>query len=128
MKKLLLICLSIIGFTLITNAQEKIQIKEGLYLVSYGKTVVIEDDVNQRTISMEIAQEGIDQKNGERVYKVVCGKWTKRVVKYGLKVAVAEGIKTAAITQGASLAVSAAAELANWIYDDVCEYYGERYK
>lgn len=128
MKKLLLICLSVIGFTFVANAQERIQIKEGLYLVSYGNAVVIEDDVNQRTISMEIAQEGIDQKNGEMVYKVVCGKWTKRVVKYGLKAAVVEGIKAAALTQGASLAVSAAAELANWIYDDVCEYYGERYK
>lgn len=128
MKKLLLICLSVIGFTLISNAQEKIQIKEGLYLVSYGNTVVIEDDVNQRTISMEIAQEGIDQKNGEKVYKVVCGKWTKRTVKDGLKIAIAGGIAASGASGGTSLIISAAATLANYIYDDVCEYYGEQYK
>ena len=128
MKKVLIICFAVIGIVFTANAQERTKIKDGLYLVSYGKTVVIEDEVNQRSISMEIAQEGIDQRNGEKVYNIVCGKWTKRVVKYGLKVAVAEGIKAAALTEGASLAVSAAAELANWIYDDVCEYYGEKYK
>jgi hypothetical protein len=128
MKKILLICFAVIGLAFTANAQERTKIKDGLYLVSYGKSVVIEDEVNQRSISMEIAQEGIDQRNGEMVYNVVCGKWTKRVVKLGLKSAVAAGIKAAALTEGASLAVSAAAELANWIYDDVCEYYGEKYK
>lgn len=128
MKKVLFICFAVIGLVITANAQERTKIKDGLYLVRYGNSVVIEDDVNQRSISMEIAQEGIDQRNGEKVYNVVCGKWTKRVVKFGLKAAVAEGIKAAALTQGASLAVSAAAELANWIYDDVCEYYGEKYK
>lgn len=128
MKKVLLICFAVVGVAFTTNAQERTKIKDGLYLVSYGKTVVIEDEVNQRSISMEIAQEGIDQRNGEMVYNVVCGKWTKRVVKFGLKSAVAAGIKAAALTEGASLAVSAAAELANWIYDDVCEYYGEKFK
>lgn len=128
MKKFILICFAVIGLAFTANAQERIKIQEGLYLVSYGKSVVIEDEVNQRTISMEIAQEGIDQRNGEMVYNIVCGKWTKRVAKFGLKSAVAAGIKAAAVTEGASLAVSAAAELANWIYDDVCEYYGEKYK
>lgn len=128
MKKLLLICLSVVGFTLIANAQERIQIKEGLYLVSYGNAVVIEDDVNQRTISMEIAQEGIDQKNGEMVYNVVCGKWTKRTVKDGLKIAIAGGIAASGASGGTSLIISAAATLANYIYDDVCDYYGEQYK
>jgi hypothetical protein len=128
MKKILFICFAVIGLVFTANAQDRIKIKENLYLVSYGNSVVIEDEENQRTISMSIAQEIIDQNNGEAVYNIVCGKWTKRVVKYGLKAAVAEGIKAAALTQGASLAVSATAELANWIYDDVCEYYGEKYK
>ena len=128
MKKILFICFAVIGLVFTANAQERTKIKDGLYLVRYGNSVVIEDDVNQRSISMEIAQEGIDQRNGEMVYKVVCGKWTKRVAKYGLKTAVAAGITAAGATYGASLAVSAAAELANWIYDDVCEYYGEKYK
>lgn len=128
MKKVLLICFAVIGLAFTTNAQERTKIKDGLYLVSYGKTVVIEDEVNQRSISMEIAQEGIDQRNGEMVYNVVCGKWTKRVVKYGLKQAIHAGIAASSLSGATSLMVSAAAELATWIYDDVCDYYGEQYK
>ena len=127
MKKVLLVAIAL--FAVVTaNAQERIKVKEGLYLVSYGKTVVIEDEENQRSISMEIAQEGIDQRNGEMVYNVTCGKWTKRTVKDGLKVAIAGGIVASGASGGTSLIISAAATLANYIYDDACEYYGEKYK
>lgn len=127
MKKALLIVVALFA-VIVTNAQDRIKIKDGLYLVSYGKTVVIEDDVNQRSISMEIAQEGIDQRNGEKIYHVVCGKWTKRTVKDGLKAAIAGGIAASSASGGTSLMISAAATLANYIYDDACEYYGEKYK
>ena len=127
MKKALLIAITLFA-VIAVNAQDKIKVKEGLYLVSYGKTVVIEDDVNQRSISMEIAQEGIDQRNGERIYSIVCGKWTKRTVKDGLKAAIAGGIAASGVSGGTSLMISAAATLANYIYDDACEYYGEKYK
>lgn len=112
----------------VVNAQNRIKVKEGLYLVSYGNTAVIEDEENQCTISISIAQEIIDKENGEVVYNVVCGRWTKRVVKYALKTAVAAGIKEAALTSGASLAVSAAAEIATWVYDEACDYYGDKFK
>lgn len=127
MKRVLLVIIAL--FAVVTaNAQERIKVKEGLYLVSYGRTVVIEDEENQRSISMEIAQEGIDQRNGEMVYNVTCGKWTKRTVKDGLKIAIAGGIAASGASGGTSLIISAAATLANYIYDDVCEYYGERHK
>ena len=128
MKKALLVFFAIIGMSLSANAQERIKIKDVLYLVSHGKSVVIEDDVNQRSISMEIAQEGIDQRNGEMVYNVVCGKWSKRVVKEGLKAAIAGGIAASGASGGTSLMISAASTLAMYIYDDACEYYGEKYK
>jgi hypothetical protein len=128
MKKALLLFLALVGIGITVKAQDRIKIQEGLYLVSYGNTTVIEDDVNKRTISISITKEIDDRNTNEATYNIVCGKWTKRVVKYGLKVAVAEGIAAAGLTEGASLIVSAAAELANWVYDDVCEYYGEKYK
>ena len=127
MKKVLLVAIALFAVVM-ANAQERIKVKEGLYLVSYGKTVVIEDEENQRSISMEIAQEGIDQRNGEMIYNVTCGKWTKRTVKDGLKVAIAGGIAASGASGGTSLIISAAATLANYIYDDACEYYGEKYK
>lgn len=128
MKRFFLIISAILVVTISANSQERIKVMDGLYLATYGNTTVIEDEINQRTISMDVAQDGIDQKNGEKMYKVVCGQWTKRVAKFGLKAAVAAGIKAAGLSAGASLAVSAAAELASWIYDDTCERYGEKYK
>lgn len=108
-------------YTTNVSAQNRIKVKEGLYLVTYGSSTVIEDEINQRTISLEVRQEGIDQKTNKKIYNVVCGKWSKRVVKDGLKLAIAAGIKAAGATEGSSLIISAAATLANYIYDDMCE-------
>ena len=127
MKKVLLVAIALF-VVIAVNAQERTKIKDGLYLVRYGNTAVIEDDENSRTISISVTKEIDDRNTGEATYNVVCGKWTKRVAKYGLKTAVAAGITFSGATYGASLAVSAAAELASWIYDDVCEYYGEKYE
>ena len=127
MKKVLFVTLAL--FAVITvNAQKRIEVSKDLYLMSYGNSVVIEDDANQRTISMEISQEIIDHRTGEKVYNVACGKWSKRVVKDGLKVAIASGIAASGASGGTSLMISAAATLANYIYDDACEYYGEKDK
>ncbi len=126
MKKYLLIAITFIACLFsVTNvaAQNRIKVKESLYLVSYGSTTVIEDEVNQRSISLKITQEGIDQKTKQKVYNVVCGKWSKRIVKDGLKAAIAGGIAASGASGGTSLIISAAATLANYIYDDVCEYY-----
>ena len=114
-------------FVIVVNAQNKIRVKDGLYIVTYGKTVVIEDDVNQQSISMTISQENIDKNNGEAVYKVACGQWTKTVIKHGLKGAVKAGLEAASITGSTSLIISASAELATYIYDFVCDYYKDEY-
>lgn len=117
---------SLIG--VVANAQTRTQVGDGVYLVRYGKTAVLEDEKNQRTISIEITQEVKDRQTNEKIYKVACGKWTKRVVKDGLNAAIVAGIAAAGSTGGTSAMVSAAAKAAGYIYDDVCEYYGEKYK
>ncbi|MBR1512833.1 MAG: hypothetical protein IJ622_00915 [Bacteroidales bacterium] len=127
MKKTLVLLIAMFA-VFAANAQERVKIKDGLYLVSYGNTAVIEDDVNNRTISMSITKEINDRNSAESTYNVVCGKWTKRAVKDSLKTVIAAGIVATAATQGASAIVSAAATIANYIYDDACEYYGEKYK
>ena len=127
MKKVLLIAIALFTVVL-ANAQDRIKIKDDLYLVTYGNTAVIEDDENNRTISISITKEISDRNTAETTYNVVCGKWSKRGVKDGLKVAIAAGIAASGASGGTSLMISAAATLANYIYDDACEYYGEKYK
>ena len=107
-------------------AQQKTKIQDGLYIVNYAGTYVIEDETNQRSISIEITQERADARNSETMYKVVCGKWTKRVVKTGLNYAIKEGIKHTVSTAGSSLMVSAIGAIAQWIYDDVCDYWEQK--
>lgn len=123
-KILLLLTLLLMGGTVF--AQNKTKIQEGLYIVNYAGTYVIEDEVNQRSISIEVTQERIDDRNNEALYKIVCGKWTKRVVKTGLNYAIKEGIKHAVDTGGSSLMVSAIGSLTQWIYDDACEYWEKK--
>lgn len=101
-------------------SQTRVKIKEGLYLVTYGNTTVIEDDINQRTISLEIIKEVNDRKNKQIKYKVVCGKWTKIVVKQGLKFAIKQAVAASGVTGGSSLIVAAASEIASRVYDDYC--------
>lgn len=127
MKKTLVLLIAMFA-VFAANAQDRVKIKEGLYLASYGNTAVIEDDENNRTISMSVTKEIKDYQSGEATYNVVCGKWSKRVVKDGLKAAIAGGIAASGASGGTSAIISAAGVLANYIYDDVCEYYDEKYK
>lgn len=129
MKRFIMVLFAVLAsfsFVDTISAQTRVRVDDGVYLVRYGKTSVLEDEKNQRSISIEIAQDGIDQRNKEKVYKVVCGKWTKRVVKKALKTAVDEGIRAAAPSHGMSLGVSAIAAAADWIYDDACEYFEKK--
>lgn len=121
---ILIALLSLVG--LLANAQTRTKVGDGVYLVRYGNNAILEDDKNQRSVSIEISQEIKDRQTNEKIYKVACGKWTKRVVKDALRLAIVEGIKSAGVSGGTSLIVSAASTAAFYIYDDVCEYYGER--
>jgi hypothetical protein len=122
MKKVLLtIVIFLIGFGYV-NAQERTQIQEGVYLVLYGDKLIIEDDINSRSISVEVSQEIIDRQNAEVMYKVVCNKYVKTVARWALKGAIAEGVKWAAATYGISLSASAIALAADLGYEYMCDY------
>ena len=129
MKKLIALLVVAVSIMFVSNvsAQTRIKIQDGLYLVSYGNTAVIEDDINQRSISISISQIQRDERTNKATYEVVCGKWTKRTVKDGLQIAIAGGIAASGASGGTSLMISAASKLAMYIYDDVCDYYGDRY-
>ncbi|MBR3986834.1 MAG: hypothetical protein IKK04_06740 [Bacteroidales bacterium] len=125
MKRNGLMIMCLISFLLIgatSSAQTRTKISEGLYLVDYAGTYVVEDEVNQRSISITITEEIKDRQTNEKIYKVTCGKWTRRTVKDALDKTIEAGIITAVPTKGTSLIISAAAKLAKYIYDDYCEY------
>ena len=130
MKRFTLLLIALVSIVFGTNAfaQSRTKVGDGVYLVMYGNKAVIEDDNNQCSISVEISQESIDRQTNQKIYKVACGKWTKRVVKDGLKAAIAGGIAASGATGGTSAIVSAASTAALYIYEDVCDYYGEKYK
>lgn len=121
MKKIIIITLMLLGVIASANAQKRIKINDDVSLVTYGNTTVIEDKKNQRTISMEIVQDGIDKRNNEKFYKVVCGKWSKRVVKDALIPAIQSVLASAATSVGATAIVIVAGKIANHLYDDFCE-------
>ncbi len=127
MKKIIFLLIGIMSLFSINSsfAQKRIQIQNGVYLVSYGNTAVIEDEINQCSISIEVSQVAIDRKTNERIYEVVCGRWTRRVVKDGLKGAIDAGITATGATKGVSLTVSALAKAVGYIYDDVCDSFEE---
>lgn len=126
MKRIGMILLCFISFLFIGEeafAQQKTKIKDGLYIVDYGGKYVIEDNVNQRSISITIAQQRKDIQSSEEMYQVVCGSFSKVVTKFALKTAVKEGIRQAGATGGTSLFVSLAGDIASWLYDKSCTYW-----
>lgn len=106
------------------NAQQRIQLAQGITLVSNGASSVIEDDNKQCSISISIAQQNIDQKNGQKMYKVACKGWTKTVAKGGLKQAIYLAVSSAGFPTIAKYASSAS----GYIYDAVCNYYSDKYE
>lgn len=107
-------------------ATNKHSLGNGVSLVQYGNTWVIEDNNRQMSISVEIAQAGIDRKNNEMMYNVICNGTTKRVAKWALKSAITEGVAAAAASGGSSLIVSASAAAVDIIYDEACDYWKEK--
>ena len=103
-------------------AQQRTKIAEGITLVRYGNTAVIEDDIHQKTWKLSVERE--KNKVGEWVYNVACGnQYTKAVAKF----AVERAIKALLVQTGVGASVSnVAARIATTFYDDVCDYFGER--
>ena len=120
---LLVTLITILFLSFTANAKNRTQIQNGVYLVTYGNTAVIEDEINHRTISMVISQEISDRKTNEKVYKVVCGKYTRRVAQWALHEAIKAGYQAAVGTGGSSLTVSAIALAADLAYEMACEYF-----
>lgn len=108
-----------------TNAADKHSLGNGVSLVQYGNTWVVEDDNRQMSISVEIAQAGIDRKNNKKMYNVICNGTTKKVAKWALRGAIAAGVKAAAVSGGSTFLVSASALAADIIYDEACDYWKE---
>lgn len=135
MKKVLFILVSILtllGISFNADAQKRTKISDGVYLVSYGNTAVIEDDNNQRSISIEVQKK--EDNSGRIVYDIFCGnKYTKGIIKTALKGAISSALVAAgsAISGGSGAVLAGtisayANSIASNIYDDVCAYYGDR--
>ena len=104
------------------NAQQRTKIADGYYLVSYGNVQVIEDD--NRGISTEVKVEKAGKNtSGEQLYNVLCKNQTiKAVAKGGLSAA----IKSALAAAGVPIPSWVIGPAVSYIYDAVCNYYGEK--
>lgn len=127
----LLVVITVFGFAETSVAQTKTKIVDGVYLVRYGNTAVVEDDINQRTWNLSvIAEEKTDSQGrptGEMIYSLTCGnKYTRGLTKFTLNAAIVTGITAVAGPYSAAVA-GAATTIANVFYDDVCDYYREKY-
>ena len=127
MKKVLLIIASILLVLPMTQAQQRTKIVEGVYLVRYGNTAVVEDDINQRTWNLSVTAEekkdDLGRKVGEYVYTFACAnKYTKGLTKYALKGVIVSTLTSATVGVGA-ITAAVAATIALSYYDDVCDYY-----
>ena len=127
MKKLFLISVTLLFTLPFVQAQQRTKIVDGVYLVRYGNTAVVEDDINQRTWNLSVtAEEKTDdmgRKLGEYVYNFACAnKYTKGLTKFALKGAIISTLTSVTVGAGA-ITADVAATMALLYYDDVCEYY-----
>lgn len=127
MKRLLLVIMVLLGMTPIVSAQQRTKIIDGVYLVRYGNTAVVEDDINQMTwnlsVTAEATTDNMGRKVGEYVYTFACGnKYTKGLTKFALKGAIVTTLTSATVGAGA-ITADVAATIALIYYDDVCDYY-----
>jgi len=123
MKNILIAIIASLLFVFNANAQQRTKMADGIYLVSYGNTFVIENEILQRTETLSVKQE----KNsfGEEVYEVLCGNsYSKTVAKYALTGAVSAALTASGV---GAWATGLAAALTSTIYEEVCDYYDNKY-
>ena len=87
--------------TTTANAQQRTKIVDGVYLVRYGNTAVVEDDINQKTWNLSVeAEEKKDSQGhptGELIYNLACGnKYTKGLTKMALSGAISVSLSAVA--------------------------------
>lgn len=127
MKRILLIVFSIIVTLPFIHAQQRTKIIDGVYLVRYGNTAVVEDDINNMTWNLSVTAEektdNMGRKLGEYVYTFACAnKYTKGLTKFALRGAIVSTLTSATVGVGA-ITADVAATMALIYYDDVCDYY-----
>lgn len=127
MKKILLLIVAILSTLPALMAQQRTKIIDGVYLVRYGNTAVVEDDINKMTWNLSVtAEEKTDDRGnklGEYVYTFACAnKYTKGLTKFALKGVIVSTLTSATVGAGA-ITADIAATMALIYYDDVCEYY-----
>lgn len=108
---------AIISCSISTYAQQRTEVSNGIYLVTYGNVTVIENDSIQQSIQIKV------QENGDNLYDIICG---DTIVKTVAKAALVEGISAViqgytAIPRWVSRAV--VGHIVNKVYEGVCEYY-----
>lgn len=107
--------------TAIGNAQQRTKIADGYYLVNYGGTQVIEDDNRQMCVEVKV-QKAVKDSYGQQLYNVMCkNQLVKDVAKEGLSAA----IKSALTAAGVPIPGWVIGRAVSYIYDAVCNYYGE---
>lgn len=134
MKRILIILLGVLTLFFVVNpasAQKRTKIVDGVYLVRYGNTAVVEDDINQKTWQLSVkAEEKKDSQGnptGELIYELACGnKYTKGLTKMALSSAITASLTTVAGPYG-TVTAQVANMVANIYYEDVCEYYKKKY-
>lgn len=127
MKRFFLICLATLGLLPMLQAQQRTKIIDGVYLVRYGNTAVVEDDINHMTWNLSVTAEekkdDMGRKLGEYVYTFACAnKYTKGLTKFALRGAIVSTLTSATVGVGA-ITADVAATMALIYYDDVCDYY-----
>lgn len=122
MKKFFIVAIAFLFMAFAASAQQRTKIADGVYLVRYGNTAVLEDDINQKTWNMSVTRQ--KKSAGEYVYDFACGnKYTKAITKYALKSAITAGV---AYGTGSPTLAGLSAKIADYFYDDVCDYFGEK--
>lgn len=125
-KYILLVMFMFVAYPMLYS-QHRTKIVDGVYLVRYGNTALIEDNILQRTWHLSvIAEEKKDESGntiGEYIYHFTCGnKYTKNLTKFALRGAIIASLTSTTMGAG-SITADIAASMALVYYDDVCDYY-----
>lgn len=100
------------------SAQTRTKIADGLTLVRYGNTAVLEDEKNQKTWNLSATRE--QKSTGEWVYTVACEGYTRVAIQGGLQGAISYVLVQSGV---GAFWVGAVNGIAAKFYQDVCDYY-----